>query len=118
MFAYLPRQGAHPRTAPLKPRARLRRITAALAAITCGLLASAATIPAAFARELPPPGGAYQVARFGLVPATTSHAAATGGIPVWQITLIALGATLVAAAATILLARARATRRPVPMPTA
>jgi len=39
------------------------------------------------------------------------HAAATGGMPGWQITLIAIGAALLAAAATLLLDRAWIARR-------
>ena len=35
----------------------------------------------------------------------------TGGMPGWQITLIAIGATLFAATVAVLLARVRATRR-------
>ena len=119
MFAHLTRQGTHLRTAAPKAGTRLRRLTAALAAVTIGLLASAATIPAAFAREIsvPPPGTGYATARFGLVPATTSHAASTG-IAGWQITLIALGAMLAAAAVTIVLARTRAAHRAAPSPAA
>ena len=111
MFAHLIRQGTHPRTAALKVGTRLRRLAAALAAVTIGLLASAATIPAAFASDVPRPGSGYELGRFGPVPATTSHAAATG-MPGWQIILIAVGAVLVAAAVTIVLARARAGQRP------
>jgi hypothetical protein len=37
----------------------------------------------------------------------------TGGMPGWEITLIALGAALLAAAAAVLLDRARAARRAV-----
>src|SRR5580704_7483735 len=112
MFAHLIRQGAHPRTATLKAGTRLRRIAAALAAVTIGLLASAATIPAAFARDVPPAGTAYELGRFGPFPATT------GGMPGWQITLIAAGAVLAAAAVTIVLARVRAVHRAVPSPAA
>ena len=63
MFARLPRRETHPPTA-----ARLRRITAALAAVTGVLLAWAAAVPAASAAILipdPGAGGAY-----GPVPAT------------------------------------------------
>jgi hypothetical protein len=118
MFAHLTRQGTHPRTAALKAGTRLRRLAVALAAVTVGLLASAATIPAAFARDVPPPGTAYELGRFGPFPATTSHPATTGGMPGWQITLIALGATLAAVAVTIVLTRARAAHRAVPSPAA
>ncbi len=120
MFAHLTRQGTHLRTAAPKAGTGLRRrLAAALAAVTIGLLASAATIPAAFAREVsvPPPGTGYQTARFGLVPATTSHAASTG-IAGWQISLIVLGAMLAATAVTIMLARAWAAHRAAPTPAA
>ncbi len=119
MFADLTRRGTHPRTAALRVGTRLRRLAVALAAVTVGLLASAATIPAAFAREVPvpPSGSGYELGRFGPVfPATTS--AGSTGIPGWQITLIALGTALAAAAVTIVLARARAAHRAVPSPAA
>ena len=117
MFAHPIRQQAHPRTAALKARTRLRRLAAALAAVTIGMLASAATIPAAFARDVPQSGSGYELGRFGPIPATTSHAAATG-MPAWQIILIAVGAVLVAATVTIVLARARAGHLAVPSPAA
>ena len=117
MFAHLTRQGTHPRTAALKAGTRLRRLGAVLAAVTIGLLASAATIPAAFASDVPHPGTGYELGRFGPVPATISHAAATG-MPGWQIILIAVGAVLVAAAGAIVLARARAGQWAVPSPAA
>jgi len=113
MFTHLTRPGTHPRAAALTTGTRLRRCAAALAAITVGLLASAATIPAAFASDVPQPGSGYELGRFGPFPATTSHTAATG-VPGWQIILIAVGAVLVAAAVTIVLARARAGHRTVP----
>jgi hypothetical protein len=111
------RHRAHPRTAAPKAGTGVRRIAAALAAVTTGLLASAATIPAAFAGEVPQPGSGYQLGRFGPVPATTSRAAATG-VPGWQIILITVGAVLVAAALTIVLARARPSHRAIPSPAA
>ena len=117
MFAHLTRQGTHPRTAILKAGTRLRRLGAALAAVTIGLLASAAAIPAAFASDIPQPGTGYELGRFGPGPATTSHAAAAA-TPGWQIIVIAVGAVLVAAAVTIVLARARASQRAVPSPAA
>ena len=53
MFTYLSRWGTRPRTTT-----RLRRITAALAAVTGGLLAWAAAVPAASAATIliPDPG--------------------------------------------------------------
>ena len=118
MFARPTRQGTHPRTAAPKAGTRLRRLAAALAAVTAGLLASAAAIPAAFARDVPPAGTAYELGRFGPFPATTSHPAAAGGMPGWQIILIAVGGVLAAAAVTIVLARGRVGQRAVPSPAA
>lgn len=118
MFAHLPRRGTHPRTAARKAGARLRRLAGVLAAATCGLLASAAIVPAAFARVVPDPGGQYGTAPVAPVPATTVRVVTAGGMAGWQITLIALGAALVAAAAAVLFDRALAARRVAPATTA
>jgi hypothetical protein len=101
MFAYLPRRGEHLHTA-----ARLRRLVAALAAVTCGLLAWAVAVPAASAAIIPVPDGPYGPGPAAPVPVITA-----GGMPGWQITVIALAAALVAATAAVFLDRARATRR-------
>ena len=82
----------------------LRRIVAA--AITlAGAMLALATAPAAFARPLPPPDCC----------ATGANAPVTlitgGGMPGWQITLIAVGAALAGAAMAILLDRALAARK-------
>ena len=45
MFARIPRREAHRGTAARHAAARLRRLAAALAAVTCTLLASAAIMP-------------------------------------------------------------------------
>ena len=103
MSAHRPRQGRHPRTAAGLAAARLRRIAAALAAVTCTLLASAAIMPTAWAAANYIPDSPDQAPAGGVVPA--------GGMPGWQITLIALGAALVAAIAAVRLDRARAARR-------
>jgi hypothetical protein len=109
MFAHLPRRGTHPRTAARRAGARLRRLAGVLAAATCGLLASAATVPAAFAMPVPGPGGG--TARVAPVPATTIRVITTGGMTGWQITSIAFGAALFAAAAAVLLYRALTARK-------
>jgi hypothetical protein len=107
MFTYLTRWGTRPRTTT-----RLCRITAALAAVTGGLLAWAAAVPAASAATtmIPDPGGAP-----GTAPATAPTAPVqvitAGGMLTWQITLIAVAAALVAATAAVFLDRARASRR-------
>lgn len=85
-----------------------------LAVVTCGLLAAAAIVPAAaFAMVVPPAGGQGGAAGVTPLPATTVRVVTTGGMPGWEITLIALGAALLAAAAAVLLDRARAARRAV-----
>ncbi len=112
MTAYLSRPETAPRTTARKAAARLRRLAVALTVATCGLLASALIIPAASARTtlLPDPGGAG-----GTIPPTSVPAnvgvVPGGGMAGWQITLIAVGAALVAATVAVLLDRARAARR-------
>ena len=105
MFARLSRRETHPPTA-----ARLRRITAGLAAVTGALQAWAAAVPAASAAIIPVPGdGPY-----GPVPAAQAspiRLITAGGMPGWQITLIAAAAALAAATAAVLLDRARTSRR-------
>jgi hypothetical protein len=104
MSAHRPRRGPHPRTAAGLATARLRRIAAALTAVTCTLLVSAAIMPAAWAAvNYIPNDSPDQAPASGVVLA--------GGMPGWQITLIALGSALVAATAAILLDRARTARR-------
>jgi hypothetical protein len=107
MFTRISHMGSHLRTAAGQPNARLRWFAAALAAMTCALLVSA-IVPAASAAERlrDPPGGAAPAP----VPAPVSPVA-TGGMAGWQITLIAVGAALIAAIATLILDRALATRR-------
>ena len=108
MFAHLSRRGPSPRTAG----APLRRLAAVLAAVTCGLLASAAAVPAAVAMTPTPQPylrGEYGTGPVEPVPATT-HLIIAGGMPGWQITLIAVGSALVAATVAVVLDRARAAR--------
>jgi hypothetical protein len=81
-----------------------RRILAAVITLA-GTVLALATAPAAFARPLPPPDCC----------ATGANAPVTlitgGGMPGWQITLIAVGAALAGAALAILLDRALAARK-------
>jgi hypothetical protein len=74
-----------------------------LAGLAGVLLASA---PAAFAKRLPPPDCCASGAATGSGTFITG-----GGMPGWQITLIAVGAALLAATVAVLLDRARAVRR-------
>jgi hypothetical protein len=98
------------RAARLSAGARLRRITAVLAAVTGGVLAWAAVITAASAATIPVPGdGPY-----GPAPAAQPgpvQVIMAGGMPGWQITLIAVAAALAAAIAAVFLDRARTSRR-------
>ena len=118
MFTHTFRHGPHLRPTARKTGTRLDRLAAVLIVVTCGLLASAAIIPAAFAGTNPIPDPAGYVgdpyigtAPVAPVPATTVRVISTGGMPGWQITLIAIGAALLAAIVAVLLGRARATRR-------
>ena len=104
MSAHHPHRGPHPRTAVRQAAARLRRLAAALAAVICAVLASAAIVPAASASIPIPPGGPA-------VPAPAIPMVTAGGMAGWQITLIALGAALVAATAAVLVDRVGAARR-------
>jgi hypothetical protein len=108
MFTRIPRTGSHLSATTRQAAARLRRLAAALVAVTCALLASA-VVPAASAAELvrDPPGGAGPAP----VPAPAVPVVTVGGMPGWQITLIAVGAALVTALAAVFLDRVLAARR-------
>ena len=105
MFAFT--TGRAPR---LSTGTQLRRITAILSIAAGAVLAWAAAVPAASAAVIPVPGPG---AGYGPVPAAqgaTIQVITAGGMPGWQLTLIAAAAALAAAAA-IFLDRARASRR-------
>ena len=85
----------------------LRRIFAAVAALAGAVLALA-TAPAAFAEPLPPPDCCTSGAATGVT------LIAGGGMPGWQITLIAVGAALAGAVLAVLLDRAWAARKTHP----
>jgi hypothetical protein len=92
------RTGSHLRAAAREAAARPRRLAAAVIAVTCAFLASA-IVPAASAAELV------------RVPAPAAPVVAVGGMPGWQITLIAVSAALVTAIAAVFLDRMLAARR-------
>lgn len=110
------RQGTPPHSVTRTARAHLGHLTAVLVAIICGgLPASAAAVPGAFANPVPSPGGSYGPGP--ATPATVTRVITTGGMPGWQITLIAPGAAPFAASVAVLLDRARSgRRRPPPRP--
>jgi hypothetical protein len=115
MLAHLSRSESGPRTAARQAGARLRRAAAVLAAVTCGLLAWAAAVPAAFAQ--PKPIGDGGTSPITPVPPAIVRVISTG-MTGWQITLIAVGAALAGAAAVLLIDRAWVARRATPAPTA
>jgi hypothetical protein len=84
---------------------RIRRALGALGALA-GVLVLALAASPAHARILPPDGPAGPV----VAPPPVIHVV-SGGMPGWQITLIAVGAALAAAVLAVLLDRARAARR-------
>ena len=98
------------RTRPLRP---IRRLATALAALAGALLAISTGSRAAFAYVLPP--GPSSGGAAGSLPVQT---VVVGGMPGWQIALIAVAAAVVAAAIVVLLDRARATRRHQAAPSA
>jgi hypothetical protein len=79
---------------------RIHRSAAAVLAVVVTPLVACA--PAAFATQVPPPGMGDPETQ--VVP-SLGHAVRLGGMPGWQITLIAVGAALIAAALAVLLDR-------------
>ena len=108
MFTRIPRTGSHLSAAARQATARLRWFAAALAAVTCALLASA-VVPAASAAPLTP--APPDPAPLAPVPAPAIPVVTVGGMPGWQVILIAVGAALVAAIAAVFLDRVLAARR-------
>ena len=97
---------------------RIRRIAGVLAGLAFACLGLAAAAPAAFAMMIvPAPGGSGSVAPAPPARAAT-HTIVVGGMPGWQIALIAIGAALLAAALSVLAGRARAARRQAVTPAA
>jgi hypothetical protein len=106
---------ARPWMATRQAGARVGRPATVLAAVISGLLASAAIVPAAFAQPIPIGDDGAPTTP---VPPPTIHVVTTGGMAGWQITLIAVGAALIAAAAAVLLDRKLTGRRGTPATTA
>ena len=92
----------------------IRRAAGILAALGGALLAFTATAPAAFAIRVPPPGGYDRTGQ----PPPQVHTIVTGGMPGWQITLIAVAAAVIAATVAVIVDRVWAARRHLPAPTA
>ena len=92
----------------------IRRLAGILAGLTGALLAWTAASPAALAVNVPPPGGGAGTVE----PPPQVHTIVTGGMPGWQIALIALAAAAIAAAVAVIADRAWAARRHLPARTA
>jgi hypothetical protein len=88
----------------MNPIPTLRRLAAVLAGLAAAALALAAAAPAAFAYRLPPSGGGPAQ---GQPPV---HTAVAGGMPGWQITLVAVAAAALAAVVAVRADRARVAR--------
>jgi len=96
---------------------RIRRIAATLAGLTLLCLGLATAAPAAFAMIVPPPGGpAGATATSGTV--TVTRTVVVGGMPGWQIALIAAGTAVVAAILAVLADRVHAAHRKTALPAA
>ena len=87
--------------------AHLGRLATILAAVISGLMASVAAATAAFANPIPIGGDTSPITS---VPPATVRVISTGGMAGWQISLIALGTALAAAAVAVLLDRKLAGR--------
>ena len=94
----------HIRHRPLVRHSLVRRAAAVLTGLAALLLAWTAGSPAAFAMRLPPDGATE-------VPPPPVHTIVVGGMPGWQIALIAVGAALAAAVVAVYLERMRTARR-------
>jgi hypothetical protein len=81
---------------------RIRHCLSTLAGLSGTLILITAAAPAALA--VPPPSRPAQTP-------VTVHTVITGGMPGWQITLIAVGSALAAAALALILDRAGGSRR-------
>ena len=98
----------------MNPLKRIRRFAAVLPGLAGALVAFGAT--PAFAVHVPPPGSGsgsgVSTSPVGTTaPPVEVHTVVVGGMPGWQITLIAIVAALLAATVAVLLDRARRSRR-------
>ncbi len=102
----------HHEEVAMNPIRRICQSTVIAAGLALALLTSGTLSPAANAIIVPPPGGPAGPANV----APPVQTIAAGGMPGWQITLIAVGAAIVAAAVAVLLDRARLARRHLAVP--
>jgi hypothetical protein len=104
----------------MNPIRNARRVAGVLAGLATAWLGLALAAPAAFAVTHPTPGPAgyltpgapgFPIPGLEQPPPVQVHTVVVGGMPGWQIALIAIGAALFAALAAVLADRARAARR-------
>ena len=93
----------------MNPIRHIRRSVAVLAGLAAALVAFGAA--PAFARPVPVGDGGY-TAPVPVPAQVPARVIVAGGMPGWQIALIAVGAALLAATVAVLAGRARAARRP------
>ena len=86
----------------------IRRLAGFVAGLATALLAAALTAPAALAVRVPPPGG---TSGDSLPVVIQTRTVVEGGMPAWQIALIAVGAAVAAAVLAVLADRSRPGRR-------
>ena len=93
----------------MNPIRTIGRLACTLTGLAAALAAAAVAAPAAVAATRPYPAGPpAEVVRFG--PVAHAFNGVTGDMTGWQITLIAVGAAILAAIVAVLLHRARAAR--------
>ena len=91
-----------------------RRVAGVLTGLAGTVLACTSALPAAAAYRMPPPGSQAR----SVHPPAHVHTIIVGGMPGWQITLIAAGAAVFAAAAALILDRTRTVRQHQTAPSA
>ena len=100
----------------MNPIRIIRRLAVLLAGLAATVVASILTASAAFAWPDPPggPAGLYHFRpTTPVMTRTVTHTVVTGGTPGWLITLIAVGAAVLAAVIAVLIHRAWTARRHV-----
>jgi hypothetical protein len=114
------RSHSEPKETIMNPIRNVRRVAGVLAGLASAWLGLALAAPAAFAVTHPTPGPAgyvtpgaagFPIPGLEQPPAVQVHTVVVGGMPGWQIALIAIGAALLAAIAAVLADRAWAARR-------
>jgi hypothetical protein len=113
------RSHSEPKETVMNPIRNVRRVAGVVAGLACAWLGLAMAAPAAFAVTHPTPGPAGFLTPgapgFPVPPpgpsAVQVHTVVVGGMPGWQIALIAIGAALFAAIAAVLADRSWAARR-------